>query len=128
MSSKHTYGRGARRTRARWTAWELVLLAVSVIMIGSPLFAAGYALLLPSVVPAQEGPTHTAAPRQTPGGATAVPTATATTPPPTATTAPTVAAPTVAAPTATRAACGSGAGYPGPCPTASTPPQTAGPT
>ena len=130
MSSKRTYGRGARRQRARWTAWELVLLAISVIMIGSPLFAAGYALLLPSVVPAQEAPTQTAAPRLTPNpdGATAVPTATE--PIPTSTTAPTVAAPTtaptVAAPTATRPPCGSGAGYPGPCPT--TPGQTAGPT
>lgn len=123
--------RGAPRLQTRWTPWELVLLSISAMLIMSPLFAAGYALLVPRAVPAQgqtkpqppalatwtpvPGP---GTPSATPPPATNTPIAT-----PTATQAPTIAA------TPTTSSCGA-TGYPV-CtpvpPTATTAPPTAVP-
>src|SRR5215212_689298 len=88
------------RGPARWTGWEIALMALSLLLIVFPLYAEGYRWLNPLIVPAAPllqratftsvattpaGSTATAAPTAT---ATKAPTATATTgptPTPTAT-------------------------------------------
>ena len=57
--------RHAKRGQVRWTIWELMLLTISVVMILSPLLAMGYALIVPTGVPAQEAATATPPPRFT---------------------------------------------------------------
>jgi|GEM_PF-2729659 len=57
-----------RRSGVPWNVWELAMLAISIIMIASPLLAAGYALLVPTVAPAQgnlQVPTETLLPTET---------------------------------------------------------------
>ncbi len=128
MPSKHTLPRGERRRRTRWTIWELALLATSVVMVGSPLIAAAYAIFVPTNVPAQTIAATTTIPRGTTDpNPPSTPTVAVNTPttPPTATTAPA----TPRAPTNTPAppgGCGTGA-YPAPC-TPTPPTPTTGPT
>ncbi|HEX6288539.1 MAG TPA: hypothetical protein VFZ66_05070, partial [Herpetosiphonaceae bacterium] len=76
------------RPPVRWSLWELALLAISLVMIASPLFAAGYALLVPTVAPAQESGSGLMQTRPTecPTSATGTP---CPTPPPTETPSPT---------------------------------------
>ncbi len=82
-------GRRARPA-ARWTPWEIVLLLISVVMIASPLLAAGWAIVSPTVAPAatlqqrEEPP-----PEECPDGPCPPPTITVPPETPTATPAPT---------------------------------------
>src|SRR5829696_544246 len=86
------------RGPARWTAWEIVLMALSLLLIVFPLYAEGYRWLNPPAVPAApllQRQTNTSIASSTPG---ATPT-TGTTPITTDT--PTVGTPPVATDTPT---------------------------
>src|SRR5829696_807101 len=95
------------RGPARWTAWEIVLMALSIVLIVFPLYAEGYRWLNPLAVPAApllQRATFTSV-ATSPGGATATTgAATATTGAATATTGAGTATATTGAATATTGA------------------------
>src|SRR5215213_8363989 len=69
------------RAPARWTGWEIVLIALSLLLIVFPLYAEGYRWLNPPAVPAApllQRQTNTSIPTSS-GGSTATTAPTATT-------------------------------------------------
>ncbi|HYF63872.1 MAG TPA: hypothetical protein VD886_13715, partial [Herpetosiphonaceae bacterium] len=45
------------RSKVRWTIWEITGLVLSVVMMASPLLAAGYSVIFPTDIQGQVRPT-----------------------------------------------------------------------